>query len=312
MPTNTLAKQKRINNIVDFVKDNIDFFIAPLENQEPFAQWIQAYPDMIALSNQLIDVLENSTQRPVSVGAYADALGGYSSEQLNEPRPSLKDGYEKAFRWLLAADDDLLPIFEKYNKQQNIIDEWHKSNYKLIKNKLKTKIIALYNTGDTLSQARAIAADNVLTSVDKAYQTKDSDVTTKQATNVMKATINLINNPTTNIQSYKKIIKPFIKSKVSETKQISSAMLGLLGVCCLGVIPVLAVATAGVALPISMGLGLVGTALISTSSAWLASAKGAKHGAKQRLHDTCSLWSKGSNTEKVAREITCSQVLRGC
>ena len=255
MPTNTLAKQKRINNIVGFVKDNIDFFIAPLENQELFAQWIQAYPDIIALSNQLINVLENSTRRPISVGAYADALGGYSSEQLNEPRPSLKDGYEKAFRWLLAADDDLLPIFEGYQKQQSRLDEWYKDNYELTKENLKTKITEFDKTNDTLSKARAITASDVLTSVDNAYKTKNSRITIKQATHALEATTSLLNNPEKHMQSYQKHIKPFTKSKISEVKKASSAMLGFLGVSCLAMIPVMTVATAGVAaLPIAIGL----------------------------------------------------------
>ena len=305
MPTNTLAKQKRLNNIVSFVKENIDFFIAPLENQEQFAPWIQAYPEIIALSNQLIRALKNSTRNQASDEFRSNIAYDQAIEQLLMPKNIILNKQPE-------YDPILLNIFERYKKQQHAINDWRTYNYVRTKEKLHIKTVTLYNAGDTLSKARAIAANNVLTSVDKAYKAKGSGLTTKQATHALEATTSLLNNPTKHIQAYQKHIKPFTKSEISEVKKVGSTMLSLLGISCLAIVPIVTVATAGAALPIAMGLGVLSAGLLSAGISVLAHAAGKKKGTVQRFNDASTLWKKSSNIDKLARDITCSQVLRSC
>ena len=308
----------RVNRAAIFLHKNVEFFAAPFEKLYDFEKWIADKEKMQALGKKLYIALHNEDfSDKVNAGKFADAIAGYG-KQISIPNPKcLRTNYIVPIQSLLLPKrkkinkvskvfTDLLPAIEGYYSTQNEIDDWYQYNYKLYYAKLENKIKILNAREDNLSQEKARAANRVLIAVDQAYKTKKSDITITQATNVLKSTTELLDNPQ-HLHTYQEHIKPFTKSKLTTTKKVGIAMLILVGVVCISITPVITMATGGAGLPIAIGLSvtaksaiatactLAGINLLSSASSLFARAKGKEHSEKAPFEKLSDLYCKKLN-----------------
>jgi len=132
---------------------------------------------------------------------------------------------------------------------------------------LNEKIKELKNSDKQNDKAKALAAEGVGHTINDVRSDTKSAITFDQVHQAIKSTLKVLNDASY-LDEYKKDLKPFIKSKTSKVEKVGMAMLGVFGVTCLAFAATTFVATAGVSLPISFGLGMVGKCVLGAVSAF--------------------------------------------